>query len=114
MLTPNESNALIAKALTADPDPKWQGWAMTRVPDRYHFIPRDFASDENTLKLIEWAAAQLWHGDPLKYDGTIGSVGGHIRFYMDRLIEGLVDAPETASQVRDIIAERLEEVEDAR
>ena len=128
-MTDQDKNTLIAKALSAGPDAKWGQWAWLEcfecvfniLADWWRVcpscantgrIPRDFAAPENTLLLVEWASGQEWYDSALEYDGTIGQVGGHIRHYMDRLQIGLVDAPETARQVRDIIAARLKEIED--
>ena len=103
-MTPDQSNAIIAKALWADPDWKWQPWAMVRLsPDRYHFVPRDFAAPENTLRLLEWAARQDWYG---------GETSWEVWEALRPLVDGLPKAEAVAREVRDIIAKRLEEIED--
>ncbi len=134
-MTPSESNALIAKALSSDPDPKRGEWGRIAVPctvagcvsgQRLAWgewcvcsacagtgrqrIPRDFADDENTLKLIQWASGQAWYDDVIEYDGTPGQVGGHVRHYMERLVAGEIKAEEAARQVRDVMAAKLKEV----
>ncbi len=112
-MTDQDPNALIAKAMSADPDPQWEVWAwVRRSPERYHRIPRDFALPANMPRLMEWASGQKWWTSYMEWEGYSGDVRLHIeqlfRFYGDPRF----DAAATALQVRDIIAAKLKEIEE--
>ncbi len=123
-MTDQESNAIIAKAASADE--KWGEWATEPCPSGQvrlagcipwmdHFrcgcchgakrIPRDFGSPENTLKLVRWAKAQHFWKDEADYRVLIDA-------FFDLCFEMSVDEIRTALRIRDIIAERLKEIAD--
>ena len=115
-MTDEAKNALITKHMSADPDPQWEAWAwVRRSPERYHRVPRDFALPANTLKLVEWASGQEWYGDDVAFPMVSGKrvsipVACHVRHYLCVVARGRIDAPETALEVRDVIAAKLKEI----
>ncbi len=110
-MTDQEQNTLIAKAMSADPDEKRQEWVWVRpFPERYHFIPRDFAMPENTLRLVEWASGQEWAHELIRIDGVFCSVMQRLEVECHFANAPRYDAALHARQVRDIIAAKLKEI----
>lgn len=125
-MTPDERNRLIMDAMAQDPC--WWEWASVRceceefarneeapegrtdscrpgrpLPDCVYChgtgrVPRDFGLDENTFKLMEWAARQGW------WDGICRDID-----HAFSLLIGGIEAKDVAAMIRDRIAEALKE-----
>lgn len=115
---------------------KWEKWATVKCPECVHYpayaaplcpcckgtgrIPRDFADPANTLKLVQWAKAQPWWLATKMSQPISESVAFRVAAELKALAlswPGIPDdpafkAPARAENIRDIIAERLEEIAD--
>ena len=131
-MIPTEQDALIAREMVKDPE--WREWAYLlcgctidgwdgdgrpyrQEPDPEcddchgtGRVPRDFADPANTLRLAGWWGWRLTHAPWTDRDAD---VAGEIDDAMGLVASGFIVAAEGARRVRDIIAARLKELDDA-
>lgn len=127
-MTPDDPNALIAKAMSADPDPKWRAWEACRqcngtgdvggvaqqtCPSCLGAgrIPRDYADPSNTLLLVEWAGWQEWWFDEAAgkdFDDGLCPMA-LVNLVFEQLMAREIDAPAAGRNIANIIAHAIVE-----
>jgi len=116
-----DPNTRIASAMATDP--KWREWAYVPCPCNHadfkygevcdychgrNRLPRDFAA--HWPKLVEWAAQQEWYLAGATFEQSCCYRLGQAVLVF---VEGRSTSAEVGENVRDIIAARLEEIDDA-
>ena len=115
-MTPHESNALIAKAMSADSEEEWRAWAHDRCNCKWNLpdscpancegrVPRDFADPKIYLTLLRWVGECT--------DLLIDPDEGDWVDALALLVLGSRTEADVATMLRDTIATRLKEIADA-